>query len=154
MSLLQQPISPESSKLALAFHGKVSPNVNGPAYFLYPEKEDSHWKQFQPFRYNYLVPIVVGGKRGGKAGHYHHHKTEVFCLLTGDVEIWLEEVSSGKREIIKMLGVDSGEVLMLGIPAGVAHYIRNTGKIIAQLLIFANRQSEERDELPFAVFKE
>lgn len=144
-------IGPLESKLAIPFSGIVSGNENGPAYRLYSNHEK--FFSFGPFNYNYLVPIISGQKRGGKAGHYHHQKKEIFCLLNGQVEVWLENVRTKQRERIRLNGLTPNGFYMLGIPTGISHLIINTGTETANLLVYSNCPPNDEDEIPYEIIK-
>lgn len=146
-------ISPTESKLAIFFPSIVKHGMNGPLFQLYPENGDSRYLLFKPFDYNYVVPIAVGGKRGGKEGHYHYFKQEVFCLLYGEVEVCLEDIVSKEVEKIKLSGLNAQKKYnyMLGIPPKIAHFIINSGTVPALLLVYSNQLPNDEDEIAYKV---
>ena len=145
-------ILPEQARIAIPFKGAVSMNNNGPAYHLY--STDKRFSQFQPFDHNYVVPILPGKHRGGKKGHYHHHKKEVFCLLNGQVDILLENVQTKEKEHLRLNGLSPKGFYLLGISTGISHLIINTGKEAANLLVYSNCQPDEKDEIAYDLLTE
>jgi mannose-6-phosphate isomerase-like protein (cupin superfamily) len=69
-------------------------------------------------RYIAAVELRPGAVRGN---HYHHRKEEFLYVITGELELTVEDISSKERVRIPMVEGDLGVV-----PVRVAHAIRAT----------------------------
>lgn len=95
-------------------------------------KED--WPSDFKMEHSYLVSIEPGSVR---AKHYHNKKLEVISCIFGSVEIFLEDISSKKRQTI-ILDSENKTMALLVIEPQTAHAIKNPTKNIARIIVFSN----------------
>jgi len=60
-----------------------------------------------------------------RGNHYHHTKTEKFCVISGSAVIRFRKI--GSEEVIEY-PVNGDEIRIVDIPPGYTHSIQNTGK--------------------------
>lgn len=74
-------------------------------------------------------------------------------MISGEVEVFLENVVSKEVEKIRLTELDAEKACnyMLGIPTGIAHFIINSGKVPALLLVYSNRLPDDKDEVAYKV---
>lgn len=82
----------------------------------------------------HLVMSEPGAVRGN---HFHHHSAEWFCVFGGRAELYYEE-----EGIVQTVLVDRDD-LVIHIPAGVPHAVKNIGTTPVYLLAF--RENAEGD---------
>lgn len=86
---------------------------------LLPQGELAHFYDGEEgFRYAAVIELRPGTLRGN---HYHQQKQETVYLISGEMNLALEEVATGTRETIKLAPGD-----LVTIPAGVAHAMQPT----------------------------
>jgi len=66
-----------------------------------------------------------------RGNHYHLKRLEWFFICKGEAEIYLENIETKEKNIIK---VSSKTPQRITIPLGVAHSVKNTGESIAYLI--------------------
>lgn len=70
-----------------------------------------------------------------RGGHWHHTKTEKFCVIKGQAALRLKKL--GEENITEYILSDEN-IRALDIPSGYLHWIENTGDDEMILLIWAN----------------
>lgn len=98
-------------------------------------------------RHAYLNEISPGDTAGN---HYHLEKAELFCPL-GRLDLYLEDVKTGKRAKVKMDN-PSRVYTLYYIPRGVSHAIHNPGKRPATLIILAEKKGSMKDHRRYHVY--
>lgn len=90
------------------------------------------------------IYFVTFNKKGVIRGnHYHHYWREWFGIVTGKVEVILENVKTKKRHVFT-LSSKHDKYIRLEIHPYVAHAFRNLNKT-AVLLNYANGEWHNRD---------
>jgi dTDP-4-dehydrorhamnose 3,5-epimerase len=94
----------------------------------------------------YMTMSAPGVTRGN---HYHKKTTEWFCVIKGEACLYLSDIVSGEKREIK---IDKGVMVLVKVPAGVAHAVRNTGAGWMSMIAIADRayQEYDPDTFPYA----
>lgn len=82
--------------------------------------------------------LTFSAKNVVRGNHFHHYSSEVFCLISGEVEIVCEDVVT-KERIRKTLSVNESMFYKIFIGAGVAHAIRS----VSDFAVMVSYSSEE-----------
>ncbi len=77
-----------------------------------------------------------------RGNHYHHRKTEWFCVVRGIGRLVLEHRDSGYREEITMAGDCP---MTVEIPPGFVHAIQNVGDAEMLLLVVVDEVFDPED---------
>ena len=86
-----------------------------------------------PFGEIYVTVAEPGAIRGQ---HYHNHCTEWFCVVSGQANLFLVDLSTGERQVIEM---GDNNMVRVKIPPLIAHGIQNTGTKLLYLLAYADQ---------------
>lgn len=84
----------------------------------------------------YLLTFDKAGVVRGN--HYHHHSAEVFCLISGEVEIICESVDT-KERVSKRLKTEDHQFIKIYVGHKIAHAIRS----ISDFAVMVSFSSEE-----------
>ncbi len=103
----------------------------------------------EPFNcvHTYLVCINPGKFR---ANHYHRKKEEWIAPASGEIEVHLENVISGEKEILT-LDTHAKGYEMIYIPPFVAHAVKNNWEHEASLIVFSKNPEDKEDTIPYRV---
>ncbi|MFQ5540459.1 MAG: cupin domain-containing protein [Candidatus Binatia bacterium] len=93
-----------------------------------------------------FVTVAYPGKTKGK--HYHKHKVEWFCVVSGEGLLFLRDVRTGKERQVPM---GEKNMVTVGIPPYVAHAITNPGNTPFHLVIVVSEEfnPEDPDTFPY-----
>ncbi len=97
--------------------------------------------------HNTMLPEVVAGN------HYHKKKKEVFMCTYGELEAVLLDPKSGAR-VTKRLSSNpkSPDNILLYVPLGIAHAVRNVDDQTSVLTVFSNMdKGYEKDTIAYKV---
>jgi dTDP-4-dehydrorhamnose 3,5-epimerase-like enzyme len=89
-----------------------------------------------PFGQIYLLTFDKKGVIRGN--HYHNHSSEVFCLISGSVEIVCEHVES-KDRMQRILEIEDNKFYKIFIGHKIAHAIRS----LTDFAVMVSFSSEE-----------
>jgi dTDP-4-dehydrorhamnose 3,5-epimerase-like enzyme len=97
-----------------------------------------------PFGQIYLLTFShVGVVRGN---HYHNHSSEVFCLISGSVEIVCENVDT-KERVHKTLKIEAdNQFYKIFIGHRVAHAIRSITDFAVMVSFSSEEYSIDKDD--------
>lgn len=73
-----------------------------------------------------------------RGNHYHHHSAEVFCLISGEVEIICESVDT-KERVSRRLKTEDHQFIKIYIGHKIAHAIKS----ISNFAVMVSFSSEE-----------
>jgi UDP-2-acetamido-2,6-beta-L-arabino-hexul-4-ose reductase len=88
----------------------------------------------------HLVMSQPGAVRGN---HYHEHSAEWFCVFGGRAELYYEE-----NGVVRTEPLDRDD-LVVYIPPGVPHTIKNIGSTPVYLLAFREKTAENPHTKPY-----
>ncbi len=96
-------------------------------------------------KYAYYLRFFEKGNVAGN--HYHKKKQELLVPLTGNFEVHLEDITTKKKEMIRLSSKENKAVY---VRTGISH------KIVSQqamgiLLVLASHPSREGDEVKYGV---
>lgn len=98
----------------------------------------------QDIKQIHVVAIAPGAMRGN---HYHQNRVEWFLAVGGEVEVYLEDIKTKEKKIIKFFP-DSAQ--RLTINPCIAHKFINVGKKEAYLIAAQNDIFDPRNTDTFA----
>ena len=145
-------ISPGESKLAKVMFMKGNIKSNGPIYDFSKLKVD-YFDEFRlresDLRLASSTLINSGSGRGGKNGHYHVDRKEIFVAIDAEFLLFLSNLGDKKEIIYFNTRPPKHEkhfrFPVLYIPEGIAHYVYNhTGQ--RQCLDVLSKVSEKDSE--------
>jgi dTDP-4-dehydrorhamnose 3,5-epimerase-like enzyme len=104
-------------------------------------------KQSLPFGQVYL--LTFNGKNVIRGNHYHNHSSEIFCVISGSVEMIFEEVVSKERRQ-KNFTADKNEFFRISIGKKIAHSIKSISDF-AVMVSFSSTEFDlkEEDKIPY-----
>ena len=82
--------------------------------------------------------LTFNGSGIVRGNHYHNHSSEVFCLISGAVEIICEDVNT-KEKIHKTIKIEKGEFYKIFIGYQIAHAIKS----ITDFAVMVSYSSDE-----------
>lgn len=149
----RQPMSPEFSQLAIPILLEAENKPNGLLYSLHEIRNDSVLKGMglteEDFMPSYSVIVKAKGGRGGKAGHYHNTKKEIFIAENAGFIIFLAD-AVGYSEIIDFFSAPEdlsvGEKFAfyaLYVPPGISHFVYNPKEYEQKLTVLSRMSDEE-----------
>ena len=95
-----------------------------------------------PFGQVYLLTFnSIGIVRGN---HYHNHSSEMFCLISGSVEMTFEDVET-KQRIEKIIAINHTEFFRILIGPKIAHSIKSLSEF-AVLVSFSSKEYNMNEE--------
>jgi len=106
-------------------------------------------KKYKKFGQIYFVTFEKEGSVRGN--HYHKQWREWFGIVSGRVEVYLEDVRTKERKEL-ILNAKYKSYVRLEIGPYIAHAFRNTSKN-ASLLNYTNLPWKEGDTFPYEVIK-
>ena len=83
----------------------------------------------------YASTMNPGDIRGN---HYHNHKTEIFCVMKGKLEVLLSDMSHSKVESF-ILDSEDSEISRIMVKPRIAHCFINIGEDQAILLAYGDK---------------
>lgn len=88
--------------------------------------------------------ITFNGRETVRGNHYHHHSTEIFCLVSGTVEMVFEDVASKERARYVLTASQNG-FHRIYVGPGIAHAIvcRSDFAIVVS---FSSKEFDPNDE--------
>lgn len=89
-----------------------------------------------------LIHITTAGPGFTKGGHFHKRKTEWFCVIRGEGELFLKDLNSGEE---KNLNLGQKNMQLVKIPPFVFHSIKNIGKDEMYLLAYVSEGFDPND---------
>jgi dTDP-4-dehydrorhamnose 3,5-epimerase-like enzyme len=102
-----------------------------------------------PFGQVYL--LTFNGKNTIRGNHYHNHSSEMFCLISGSVEMIFEEVETSER-FQKNFTAENNEFFRIYIGKKIAHAIKSTSDF-AVMVSFSSKEFDlrEDDKIPYSL---
>ena len=88
--------------------------------------------------------LTFSGKGVVRGNHFHHHSSEVFCLVSGAVELECEDVVT-KERWSKTLSVEDSMFYKIVVGTGVAHAIRSVSDF-AVMVSYSSTEFSVYDE--------
>ncbi|MDD5111137.1 MAG: cupin domain-containing protein [Candidatus Altiarchaeota archaeon] len=101
--------------------------------------KQEHVQAGKPFGQFYVTTAHPGVV---KANHFHSRKTEWFCVIRGNALLVLSDKSGQQREEIP---IGEGNMVVVRIPPGVAHGIKNVGSDMMYLLAYIDEPYNPAD---------
>ena len=100
-------------------------------------KTDNRGELFELIKSNTMGQIFISTTKPGitRGNHYHHTKTEKFCVIKGQAEINFRKITGGDILTYK---VDGSQPTIVDIPPGYTHNIKNCGNDELITLFWAN----------------
>lgn len=95
--------------------------------------------------------VTTANPGHSKGHHFHRRKTEWFCVVFGSGEMVLEDVETGERDEVP---VSADVPLVLKIPSGLAHALRNSGTTPLVSLVYVDEVFDplDSDTFPHRLF--
>jgi len=146
MDIFSKPIRIKNTKLGTLFFMKPRRNPKKPGRELIVNFDD-RFPLISDFHvhYSYLVRFFEADNFAGN--HYHIKKRELFIPVCGEFEVWLENIETKEKEMIKL---DSKMAHIFYVKPEISH------KVIAKsanavLLVLATSQESDRDEFEYKI---
>lgn len=100
-----------------------------------------------PFGQIYL--LTFNGKNIVRGNHYHNHSSEIFCLISGSVEMRFEDIVS-REQMQKIFTADDNEFFRVSIGEKIAHTIKSISEF-AVMVSFSSKEFDvnETDKIPY-----
>lgn len=92
-----------------------------------------------PFGLVHVTSARPGFTRGC---HYHKRKTEWFCLIKGEGQLFLKDLKTNKEKKLKLT---EKKMRLVGITPNIFHSIKNVGKKDLILLAYASEDYNSKD---------
>jgi dTDP-4-dehydrorhamnose 3,5-epimerase-like enzyme len=83
----------------------------------------------------YASTMKPGDIRGN---HFHNHKTEIFCVMKGKLEVLLSDMGSSKVERY-ILDSEDRDIKRIMVKPKTAHCFTNIGEDLAVLLAYGDQ---------------
>jgi dTDP-4-dehydrorhamnose 3,5-epimerase-like enzyme len=84
--------------------------------------------------------LTFNGKNIVRGNHYHNHSSEIFCLISGSVEMHFVDVNSGEQ-MQKIFTANDNEFFRVAIGEKIAHAIKS----ISEFAVMVSFSSKEFD---------
>jgi len=84
--------------------------------------------------------LTFNGKNIVRGNHYHNHSSEMFCLISGSVEMHFADVASGEK-MQRIFTADDNEFFRVAIGEKIAHAIKS----ISEFAVMVSFSSKEFD---------
>jgi dTDP-4-dehydrorhamnose 3,5-epimerase-like enzyme len=93
--------------------------------------------------------LTFNGNNTIRGNHYHNNSCEIFCLVSGSVEMIFEEVET-KTRLQKVITSANNEFFRIFIGEKIAHAVRNISDF-AVMISFSSKEfdSKEEDRIPY-----
>ncbi len=101
-----------------------------------------------PFGQVYL--LTFNGKNIVRGNHYHNKSCEMFCLVSGAVEMVFEEVHTLQR-IEKTIAANSTEFFRISIGPQIAHSIKSLSDF-AVMVSYSSKEYDMKEEDKISYF--
>lgn len=89
-----------------------------------------------------LIHVTTARPGNIKGGHFHKRKTEWFCVIKGEGQLFLKDLKSGEEKNLK-LGEE--DMSLVKIPPLIFHSIRNVGNDEMFLLAYVSEGFDPKD---------
>lgn len=99
-------------------------------------------KDSSPFGQVYLLTFTGSNKIRGN--HYHNHSTEMFCLISGSVQMVFEDVKS-KERLVKEVSASENKFYRISIGSHIAHAIKSVSDF-AVMVSFSSKEFDPKEE--------
>ena len=146
MDRYSKPTEIQETKLGKIFSLKPRENPDKPGRSLRVlfDKRFPLIEGFEP-QYMYSVSFDEAGNEAGN--HYHQKKSELFYVVSGNFDVYMEDPNSKEREVINL---DSKEHKTFYVKAGIAHKVRANieGSV---LLVVATASNVDGDEFHYEI---
>jgi dTDP-4-dehydrorhamnose 3,5-epimerase-like enzyme len=106
-------------------------------------------KDSTPFGQVYLLTFT--GTNRIRGNHYHNFSKEMFCLISGSVEMVFEDVNS-KERLTKIISATDNVFYRISFASQIAHAIRSISDF-AVMVSFASKEfdAKEEDKIPYSL---
>jgi dTDP-4-dehydrorhamnose 3,5-epimerase-like enzyme len=97
--------------------------------------------------------LTFSSKNVIRGNHYHNHSSEMFCLITGSVQMVFEDVET-KERITKTIAADGEHYARIYIGSKIAHGIQSLSDF-AVLVSFSSEEFDKKnqDKIPYSVIE-
>lgn len=104
---------------------------------------------YMPFGQVYLLTFSQKGVVRGN--HYHNYSSEVFCLISGTVELFFEDVVT-KERITKVVSANETEFYRILVDCKIAHSIKSLSDF-SVMVSFSSTEydSYNEDKIPYRI---
>ena len=92
-------------------------------------------------KFGQVYLLTFGSRNVIRGNHYHNHSSEMFCLITGSVEMVFEDVET-KERITKKIDADGQQYTRIYIGSKIAHAIKS----LSDFAVLVSFSSEEFDK--------
>lgn len=89
-----------------------------------------------------LIHITTAKAGYTKGGHFHKRKTEWFCVIKGEGELFLKDLKSNEEKNLKLREEDMS---LVKIPPFIFHSIKNVGEGDMYLLAYVSEGFDPND---------
>lgn len=150
----RQAMSPEFSQLAVPILLDAENKPNGLLYNLHELRNNPVLRDMgltdKDFAPSYSVIVKAKSGRGGKEGHYHITKKEIFIAENAWFIIFLAD-AVGTSEIIEIASAPPEDLkpgekfsfYALYIPPGISHFVYNPEEYEQKLTVLSRMSDEE-----------
>lgn len=89
-----------------------------------------------------LIHITTAKPGYTKGGHFHKRKTEWFCVIKGQGQLFLKDLESGEEKSLKLWEEDMS---LVRIPPFIFHSIKNVGNDEMYVLAYVSEGFDPKD---------
>ncbi len=100
--------------------------------------------QEEALHFGQVYLLTFNGKDIVRGNHYHNHSSEIFCLISGSVEMIFEDVLT-KERIHKSFTSDKNEFFRICIGEKIAHCIKSSSDF-AVLVSFSSKEFDMNEQ--------
>ncbi len=100
--------------------------------------------QEEALAFGQVYLLTFNGKNIIRGNHYHNHSSEIFCLISGSVEMIFEDVLT-KERIQKDFTADKNEFFRICIGEKIAHCIKSSSDF-AVLVSFSSKEFDMNEQ--------
>lgn len=100
--------------------------------------------QEEALSFGQVYLLTFNGRNIVRGNHYHNHSSEIFCLISGSVEMIFEDVLT-KEQIHKSFTADKNEFFRICIGEKIAHCIKSSSDF-AVLVSFSSREFDMNEQ--------
>lgn len=145
---LSLPVPQEETRFAILFEMPVRESKEKPGRIL-EVAWDKRFPLVEGMEGGYVnVVRITSGARPGN--HYHKKKREIYFVLHGDVEVFLEDIVTKKRERYFLSSIKSQA---LYIKPGFAHVVVPCTRRVV-LLVVTDSPNSDGDEFAYEVVRQ
>lgn len=92
-----------------------------------------------------IYVVTFDGKNIVRGNHFHHHSSEIFCLIHGVVEITLEDVET-KERFQQVYEARKNEFIRITLSEKMAHAIRSISDFAVVVGFSSTEYGPEQDD--------